>query len=220
MEKRKGSYKGLDYYYYGSSLEEERRNIIFYFGSRIDLRYYPSVIKSAVEAVSHGYDIITNGRYRARRALSIPVLSYSGRLFVVISPSLDSFSYTSQEKLVLLTGGGFISFSDDEEDGMDLFLTSSEKLLTLSDKIIFIGKAVPRLASLALDRGMDVAVLRDFLYERETRELAMEGAAVIDTFSSWLEWPEHIAYEEVKEDKRYLRLMSYQDCAIIKACRK
>ena len=121
MEKRKGSYKGLDYYYYGSSLEEKRRNIIFYFGSRIDLRYYPSVIKSAVEAVSHGYAIITNGRYRARRALSIPVLSYSGRLFVVLSPSLDSFSYTRQEKLVLLTGGGFISFSDDEEDGMDLF---------------------------------------------------------------------------------------------------
>ena len=77
------------------------------------------------------------------------------------------------------------------------------------DKIIFIGRAVPYLAREALDRGMEVALLRDFLYDGDTRRLALEGASVIDTFSSWLTEPRHIAYEEIREGKCILRMMDY-----------
>lgn len=208
MEIKCGMTDGYTYSYLGNK-PEEGRNIIFFFGSRIDTRYYPNVIKSAVEAVRHGYDIVTNGRYKARRALSFPVLAAEGRMHVVFSPSLSNVRISLEEQYVLLSGGSFISFTDSKTDDGESLIENSVKMLSFSDKIIFIGRAVPYLAREALDRGMEIALLRDFLYDRDTRRLALEGASVIDTFSSWLTEPRHIAYEEIREGKCILRMMDY-----------
>ena len=83
------------------------------------------------------------------------------------------------------------------------------RIKIFSDKIIFAGPVPSYLADAALDRGMDIAVLKDFLCYESTRRLAKDGAAVIDTFSSWLEYPEHIAYEEMDSGLLYLRVMDF-----------
>ena len=56
---------------------------------------------------------------------------------------------------------------------------------------------------------MEIALIREILKDRDTRRLALEGASVIDTFSSWLTEPRHIAYEEIREGKCILRMMDY-----------
>ena len=177
MEKKKGIYAGMPYSYYGTPMKESEKTVIFYFCGRSEQWQEKAVIKSAVEAVRHGYTIISNGLYRARRALNMPVLKTEGRIRVVLYPSLDEYSIRGEELYVLLSGGSFLSFS--------------------------------YLADAALDRGMDIAVLKDFLCYESTRRLAKDGAAVIDTFSSWLEYPEHIAYEEMDSGLLYLRVMDF-----------
>ena len=102
-----------------------------------------------------------------------------------------------------------ISFSELSDFDYSDFKNCSIKMLSLSDKIIFAGPVPSYLADAALDRGMDIAVLKDFLCYESTRRLAKDGAAVIDTFSSWLEYPEHIAYEEMDSGLLYLRVMDF-----------
>ncbi len=209
MEKKKGIYAGMPYSYYGTPMKESEKTVIFYFCGRSEKWQEKAVIKSAVEAVRHGYTIISNGIYRARRALNMPVLKTEGRIRVVLYPSLDEYRIRGEELYVLLSGGSFLSFSESSDFDYSDFKNCSIKMLSLSDKIIFAGPVPSYLADAALDRGMDIAVLKDFLCYESTRRLAKDGAAVIDTFSSWLEYPEHIAYEEMDSGLLYLRVMDF-----------
>lgn len=207
MKTEEAVYSDRKYYYFGSPVSDKRKRVIFYFSGKIEKRYERNIIKSALEASMHGYDILTNGCFRARRALNLPVLYVGGRMDVVVHPSLECLRIDDCERYVLLSAGSFISFTDSSTYSSLSLKESALRMLDFSDKMIFIGKVHPYLASEALDRGMDVAVMRDFLYEKSVRRLASEGAAVIDTFSSWLSYPEYMAYEEYKEDGCYLRMM-------------
>lgn len=209
MRQNRADFRGISYFHHGGRLDENRRSIIFFFGSAIERYQEGNVIKSAVEAVAHGYDIITNGRYRARRALNLPVLAYSGRMNVMLTPSLCEYELDGNERVVLLTGGSFFSFHEKKEEAATL-LEDNIKLLNLADRVLFIGRALPYLVTEALDRGMEIAVMKDFLWDRNTREIALSGCPVIDTFSSWLSYPQHIAYEINREGRRILSVMDYR----------
>ena len=124
-----------------------------------------------------------------------------------IYPSLDNFRIDDSERTILISSGSFLSFTDESAYSLKSFMESSVKMLSFADKLIFIGKVQPYLATEALDRGLDVAVLKDFLYEESVRRFVSEGAAAIDTFSSWLSYPKYMAYEEYADGKCYLRLM-------------
>ncbi len=207
MKSLKASIGKESYYYYGSPFEKKRKSIIIFFSSEVEKRYLKSVIKTAVEASLHGYDIITNGIYSARRSICYPVLRSGRRISVVLNPRLENFSLSLEDRFVLLSGGSFISFTDERKYSKELLLRSNIRMLDLSERIIFAGRAYPNLAREALDKGMDVAVLRDFLYEEDNRALVREGAACIDTFSSWLTLPSFIAYEQIKEGKESLKIL-------------
>ena len=207
MKIEKASLEGVDYYYYGSPIIKKRKRIIFYFSGKIEKRFEKSIIKSAVEASAHGFDILANGCYRARKALNLPLMYLGGRMDVVIYPSLDNFRLDDSERTILLSSGSFLSFTEKSAYSLKSFMESSVKMLSFADKLIFIGKVQPYLATEALDRGLDVAVLKDFLYEESVRRFVSEGAAAIDTFSSWLSYPKYMAYEEYADGKCYLRLM-------------
>ena len=207
MKIEKASLEGVDYYYYGSPIIKKRKRIIFYFSGKIEKRFEKSIIKSAVEASAHGFDILANGCYRARKALNLPLMYLGGRMDVVIYPSLDNFRLDDSERTILLSSGSFLSFTDESAYSLKSFMESSAKMLSFADKLIFIGKVQPYLATEALDRGLDVAVLKDFLYEESVRRFVSEGAAAIDTFSSWLSYPKYMAYEEYADGKCYLKLM-------------
>ena len=129
MEKKKGIYAGMPYSYYGTPMKESEKTVIFYFCGRSEQWQEKAVIKSAVEAVRHGYTIISNGLYRARRALNMPVLKTEGRIRVVLYPSLDEYSIRGEELYVLLSGGSFLSFSELSDFDYSDFKNCSIKML-------------------------------------------------------------------------------------------
>lgn len=155
-----------------------------------------SLYLSALEASLSGLEVMTIARKGGMFSIIKGVEDGGGRLHAIAAASMDHVLKRFPERVAMVLGTGGSIIAPEDVEGEDL---SIEAALSFSSVLITTGRG--RLMTSALDRGIDVAVLRSSLSSEAGREAARDGAPVIDTFSSFLTLPSLYAYRTA--DGRY-----------------
>ena len=206
MEIKRTEFKGIKYSFIGSPLEENANRVIFYYGAKVGAEFDELIKMSAIEAVANGFEIVSNGSYRSRKELSKIVLFSGGKISHIEYKGLGSLGFKKWDCYDVLSGGCVFSFLNDEKEySLDGQIYSNSALLTVADKILFLGAVPPYIISEALDLGYEAAALKCFLYEKSVRNFALSGGAMIDSFSSWLTLSNSIAYKDGSGNVKLLK---------------
>ncbi len=172
--------------------------VYFYYGKNSDRSVYQSVYVSAVEALLNGYDIIYKPQLYLSRAVEKAALdSPSGSIYGFYPKGLGTLS-NSTLTTSLLTGGGAMSilendafFSYEALRGTDYAASSMSRAVLMCS---YSGKKCPHFIDDALSEGKSIAVLKSGLKSAVLRTLLREGAECVDSFSSFLAFPDVILY--------------------------
>ena len=148
-----------------------------------------SLYLSALEASLADFEIITIARHGGMLSVIRGAEDGNGRLHAVTSDRIEFMEQMFPERAAMVVATGGSIMAPEVEGGED---DAIEAALSFSSVVITTGRG--RLMTAALDRGIDVAVLRSSLSSEHGREAARDGAPVIDTFSSFLMLPSLYAY--------------------------
>ncbi len=194
MEARKGN---GDYYYLGTDVRKDSPTVFLYTAKEVDPGILPCIFSFALEAFSSGWSIIVNGEYKTFYCVLDAAFQMDGRMYAVLYEDVRNAMIRGRKRDVFILDGAYISDSSRGRGrlrGEDI-ARAGELALSLCDAVVAVNARNCRIFERALDLGRDVAILRPALSEPCLRRLAVEGAAVLDGFSSWLGLPSAYAFE-------------------------
>lgn len=189
-------YNGMTVRYIGGY--PSKKVVYFYFGNNSSRILLQSVYLSAVEALLNGYDIVYKPQLYLSKGVEKAALdSPTGSIYAFYPKGLNTLS-NSTISTSILTGGGAMSILEDDAFfsyeallGTDYCASSMCSAVLLCS---YRGRTCPHFVSDALGEGKSIAVLRSGLESTVLRNLVREGAACVDSFSSFLSLPGVILY--------------------------
>lgn len=188
--------RGESFDFIGRRPGEKEKLLFLYTGKEVADTLLPLVFRTVLEASENGYHVILNGFYKTFYVALDAAFQMDCPIYVVVPEKLESLNLGLKRRQVLLLRGGILSPNQGGMPVDRLLLTAARQLcLELSELAIVVNARGPLIFSEALDRGVDIAVFRDSLSDNTIRLGARDGAAVIDSFSSWFELPSSFAYE-------------------------
>ena len=196
MEKRK-----LDeaLYVLGNAPEEGEKVIYIHQSHIAKPDILPNLFQFALEAYASGYTLMTTIFKPTMETVLEAAFLLDRPFYVMLNRSLRGWRLNDSGHKVMLTRGGFLSPAAIEpEDRLGYMVKSRLQAVEISHATLLLDNDYQDIARETLDRGHDLAVLRSSMEDREIRNIVTEGAPVIDTFSSWMEFPKAISFEMEK----------------------
>ena len=183
-------------YALGNAPKEGERVIYIHQSHKVKPEVLPYLFQFALEAYASGYSLMIPMFSSTLRTVLEAAFILDKPLYVMLSKSLRGFRLNSMGHRIMVTRGGFLTPAYDSElDSIGYMVRSRILAVERSMATLILDNDYQDMARETLDRGHDLAVLRCTMENEGILRLAMEGAPVIDTFSSWIEYPEAISFE-------------------------
>lgn len=187
--------EGVDIHYHGNI---PKKGIFVSFLSKIKSGNEKHLYSTALEIALNGYDGVYIPGSRSSSIFEKGIEDGGGRLFQVLPFSFEKASRKSMSKALVSGGGVFTIFQDSFSlDNLD----KAKTIAALLSRAIIVAEDNERYRhpfnyiDAALSSGVELAVLKYALISPFARDLVIEGAPLIDSFSSFLSDPKYIAYE-------------------------
>ena len=198
MQERIGCKKlnidGFTISYYGQLPE---KGIFVSFSSKSSSYGNRCLYSTALEIAFNGYDGVYIPGSSSASIFEKGILDAGGKLFPVLPYSLESASRGILSKAMVSNGGVFSPFADsfsiDKIDKAKTIASIISNVSIVAEENIRYRKTFNYIDT-ALSYGKDVAILKSSLLSPFARTLAREGAPVIDSFSSFLQFPKYIVF--------------------------
>lgn len=186
MDKGRISLSGTEYGYLGRIPKD--RSCLFMHCWNAGPRASDGIVFSVIESAWEGLPILSSPS-KHLDAISDACLLLDNPLYVAL-PYEKSGCLSRSDHDVLTTSGGFIHPMSRNRTYADICAL----VLSLSKAVVVAGVADMRLASAALDNGIDVFLLRSSLVYESNRDLAFSGCPVVSSLSDALPTPKCICY--------------------------
>lgn len=160
-----------------------------------DERTREGLVTSALEAKAAGFSVICN--LSTRLQLVADACLFTDNPLYVLLPYKKNGIFSALDYDVFSTAGGFIF--PEKRDGTYCLL--NRFVLSMSQIIVFSGRADIYLAEAALDQGSNVFILRNSLDFENNKKLLRAGCPVINSLSDALYMPKCISFSS--EEGRY-----------------
>lgn len=154
------------------------------------------IVFSAVEAACEGLPILSSPSMHLK-TIADACLLLDNPLYVALAYE-KGLSFSPFDHDVFATSGGFIHPSSRESPYVDI----CKLVLSFSKVVLVAGVADTRLAGAALDRGIDVLLLRSSLVHGTNRDLAASGCPVVSSLSDAMLLPKCICYRTRRDGLR------------------
>ena len=183
-------------YALGNAPEDGEKVIYIHQSHKVKPEVLPFLFQFALEAYSSGYTLMIPMFKSTLNTVLEAAFMLDKPLYVMVSRSLNGFKLNLSGHRIMLTRGGILSPSYDREcDRIGYMVRSRILAVERSCATLLLDNDYQDIAKESLDRGHDTAVLRSSIGDTEIMRLVAEGSPVLDTFSSWMEYPKAISFE-------------------------
>ena len=183
-------------YALGNAPKEGEKIIYLHQSHKVDPAILPSLFQFAIEAYASGYTLMIPMFSSTLETVLEAAFILDRPLYVMLSRGLGNFKLNSMGHRIMVIRGGFLAPAYDSElDRIGYMVRARILAVERSCATLLLDNDYQDIARETLDRGHDLAVLRCCLDDKEILKLAREGAPVLDSFSSWMEYPKAISFE-------------------------
>ena len=182
-------------YVIGSEPKEGEKIIYIHQTHKTKPELIPEIWRFSLEAFASGYSILVNKFGSVLSAVLDAAMLLDSKVFVMVTTSLEDMKLGPWEHKVMLLRGGYLSPRElDEENWKANVMKARLSSVELSSAVLILDNDYQDIARDALDLGKDIAVLRSTMENPQIRMLVKEGAPVLDSFSTWMEFPKAISF--------------------------